>query len=1050
MSSKYEVSDYFMIRTPLLSIDNYFKMFTNPNLDQSLIVQFNNPHVKEALAIASTDLLEAFEKIDLGCDSKAAKQMRSSLIKYFIRLSTRPTPFGLFSAVSMGTFSEKNDIRLDTKNFIKVARPDMEWIYALIKKLEENVYIKNYLRVRFNDFTYRKGNRLENPSKTVLQDGVDHQLTSIRYTNPVRHIEGKGMKFSPYNDLLKDLVLQNKNASQEQIESFLSQLLENEYLLSELRPPLTNTDVLTYMIDILSNISVDAAVEYVEKLTTIKNSIVNYSEADNEKGLDNYQSTIELMKDLTSAKNYLQVDMKANLTFNSIDSKLKDDLNEFANALLKLAPDAMLSDEMTTYRDEFLEKYGYDEEAPLLELLDNDKGLGVPAHFNFGVSAKKVFSYPKNAKMHKLRNFLNEQISMCLKEGETTFELSDDHIEFINQDHEKQPINMLPSFELYLLAHPKEEYTFTVSSGIASNAVGKSFGRFGHLFASDETSGLTDDYNKMIELCEDSIIAEVSELPSKGRISNVSITKSEYDYVIPFSTNLHFEKKVISVNDLLIGLDYNTNSFYIKSRSLNKRIVATMTSMLNPMIGSHASRFLREISSIYRTNPLDSLITILESSFVYTPRIVYKKIIVKPQSWLLSKSTIGFDKGEKSKFISHLSHYIEQLKVPKYVFLNENDHRLLLDLENSAHLNEIYYTLNKGVGKVVTLTEADFVLLGNLTTNEASERYVTEIVVPFLLNKPEKKVANQIEASAVSTRSDISRNVAVFNQDDLILFPGKSNWLFFKLYGGSTRIDELLCELHEKLESISSLLQKYFFIRYRDPDEHIRLRLHCKDESLSQVFSNSSKWFEALRSDGLIFRVVIDTYKRETVRYGGLQLIDLAEAHFHYSSQIVISIIRKIRYEGLDIDKEIITASFMMIVLKTFGLNDSEKKTFLGADNKQYRKEFRQNREKFMMAMDDRNDWESIREIASYSEVYIALLKLSFQLKIYAEAIFSCDIKGMLTNPIDRIMKSIIHMFCNRLVGDNNWERKMYHITGHAFYALRGYQKSQQKRKGSA
>jgi len=90
--------------------------------------------------------------------------------KCFIRLSSRPTPFGLFSGVSIGRFDEASNIQLSgPSQHTKRMRPDMEWIYGIIKKAEADPNIRKNLRIRFNDFTYINGNSLEKLDKTFLQ-----------------------------------------------------------------------------------------------------------------------------------------------------------------------------------------------------------------------------------------------------------------------------------------------------------------------------------------------------------------------------------------------------------------------------------------------------------------------------------------------------------------------------------------------------------------------------------------------------------------------------------------------------------------------------------------------------------------------------------------------------------------------------------------------------------------------------------------------------------------------------------------------------------------
>ena len=63
------------------------------------------------------------------------------------------------------------------------------------------------------------------------------------------------------------------------------------------------------------------------------------------------------------------------------------------------------------------------------------------------------------------------------------------------------------------------------------------------------------------------------------------------------------------------------------------------------------------------------------------------------------------------------------------------------------------------------------------------------------------------------------------------LIPG-SEWLFFKIYTGPKSADTLLAGPLRIL--VTSLLERahvdsFFFIRYTDPEYHIRLRFHLPD-----------------------------------------------------------------------------------------------------------------------------------------------------------------------------------------------------------------------------
>ena len=129
------------------------------------------------------------------------------------------------------------------------------------------------LRVRFNDYVYQQGDRLEKPNKTSLQlNSTDNEVgTTIRYTRQVQAVQELAKEFIVFSELLQEMSKRNPDVPLEVIEAFLNQLLENEFLLSELRPPMVNTDALTYVLNILAHIEGSGEAEdYRNHLATIQ------------------------------------------------------------------------------------------------------------------------------------------------------------------------------------------------------------------------------------------------------------------------------------------------------------------------------------------------------------------------------------------------------------------------------------------------------------------------------------------------------------------------------------------------------------------------------------------------------------------------------------------------------------------------------------------------------------------------------------------------------------------------------------------------------------
>jgi thiopeptide-type bacteriocin biosynthesis protein len=101
----------------------------------------------------------------------------------------------------------------------------------------------------------------------------------------------------------------------------------------------------------------------------------------------------------------------------------------------------------------------------------------------------------------------------------------------------------------------------------------------------------------------------------------------------------------------------------------------------------------------------------------------------------------------------------------------------------------------------------------------------------------------------------------------------------------------------------SGAADRWFFIRYADPDWHVRLRFHGRPERLhAEVLPALQAAASPLLNDGRLRRLQFDTYEREVERYGGPEGIEIAERFFHADSDAVLEIMALLdpEDEGLD------------------------------------------------------------------------------------------------------------------------------------------------------
>lgn len=1060
---EYKACGFFVSRTPLLPIENYFYVFGKPNDNETrekLFALFREPALEEALAVASVASHQALTRVNYTDHTKAADQLLSTLIKYYIRVTTRPTPYGLFSGVSIGAFRTKSEVTVSNDAmYTKRARVDMEWLYAVIKQLESNLNIRKLLKVHFNDYVYVAGDRLEKPTTTFLQlNTTATELgISIKYTRQVQRVKEIAQTPIEFSDLLADLSVHNPAVSTEKIEAFLNQLFDNEYLLSELRPPIVNTDALEYVIAVLDRIADHQEVnEYLAQLKSIRSAISEYNSSSIGNGTELFEKTVRKMKTLYAAKDYLQVDMKVAMESNMLPDILKLELEEFVDAMIRITPEEQISDDYADYVDRFTEKYGSSAEIPVLELLDTDKGLGIPSYYH-GAVRRPIPKQSKSEKLQKLEKLLKRKLILALKEQSGIIELTDQDIDYIAGDRKTNAIHrwtdFLPSFELFLFVHPgngpspeKNKYCFTLAPAMASNQVGKSIGRFRDMFSEEEILCFQNQSAELQQMFPDYAIVEIAEIPQKGRTGNVFTNHSDCAYQLMLSTNSCDGKQKISIDDLYISVEPSVRQLHIKSKSLNKRVILVTTSMLNPTIGSSAVRFLKEVSAKHRFNVLDTISSITKSEYEYTPRITYKRIIIKPATWLISQDTLGLHNNTEDNFNQCLQNFREKWNVPRFVYLTQYDNRLLFDLDNPLHIHEIYRFVKNENSRSLQLMELTCNLSEYAAQDCSGRHYATEVVVPFSLSRPDSLLEAENKGRKLEffpTISDISSNAMEVESQKQILLPGNKNWLYFKLYGYMKRREEILSMLYEFLEAQvhREQIEKYFFIRYSDPEPHLRVRVQTGPDQLAHVFADWIGQLEQMRQKGLISQVVIDSYQRETERYGGTQLIQKAEDYFFSDSRAVMRILHKQHREKISINFEYIGVSLIVMTLFAFGLSMDMTAQFLNASNdrSRYRKEFQKDRMMILHAVNYQDHWKEVRRSIDYPEVYDYLDALSISSMDYAQAVLQADRDGVLTNSIQNIARSIIHMFCNRLMGNNAWERKVYALARHGTHDLKTY-----------
>lgn len=245
--------------------------------------------------------------------------------------------------------------------------------------------------------------------------------------------------------------------------------------------------------------------------------------------------------------------------------------------------------------------------------------------------------------------------------------------------------------------------------------------------------------------------------------------------------------------------------------------------------------------------------------------------------------------------------------------------------------------------------------------------------------------------------------------------PG-SRWLYCKIYTGVKTADIILEDVIQPLVSVlqdNHHIRKWFFIRYSDPKNHIRIRFELTDSTKNdEVLAQINDSLEHYMNSGEISNVVFETYHREIERYGE-KTMESAEGLFYKNSEFTLNCIQ------FDDEDKIITSLFYIDeFLNAINLPIDEKLIWIKESNESFKKEF--NADKYLNAQLD-------KKYRLFKPKYLEFLKsddyADFRDNI-ALNIGECKktlekINELHEGSVQNFFQSIFHMNINRLFVSN-------------------------------
>ncbi len=244
------------------------------------------------------------------------------------------------------------------------------------------------------------------------------------------------------------------------------------------------------------------------------------------------------------------------------------------------------------------------------------------------------------------------------------------------------------------------------------------------------------------------------------------------------------------------------------------------------------------------------------------------------------------------------------------------------------------------------------------------------------------------------------------------------SWLYYKIYCGAKSSDIILRDYIHSL--VTDLIKKeqidsWFFIRYNDSGNHIRLRLHITDtNTIGLIITAVKNYLVPLVTNHTINNIEIATYHRELERYG-TTTIKFAEMLFYNDSK---TIIKALSYSTDEDSLLLFALKNTDSLLDNFGYSVTQKLDFCAEQMQYYKAEYTINKivnkqlsAKFRHRKKDINTF--LRNIATLKG-QIKLQKL-LTIKSNIDKPIIAKIKKEATSlQINSYLGSYIHMSINR------------------------------------
>lgn len=1061
------LTNQFLIRTPCLPVstilvEDHSTEATRLRLRELL----DNPIVREALVIASQNLDKAIEDWRANPFTAKSRATERSLLRYLARMATRSTPFGLFSACVVGEFGEATALRLASHGqWRRRTRIDNDYLYEAMITLGKDRSIRQTLTYWPNDTSYIAAGKLRYAEARVTGGTRAYFLMSAALTDYLQAVITRAAQGATVAELV-EVLRRDPDISQEEAEEFLHELIDAQVLTSKLMPNVTGREPTTVLIELLQTTS-DAGAKAAAVLERARLQLERLDAAAMGTAADTYERVMatlgeEMPEPITKPTNIsrtFQVDLFSTLEAPTVGTAVLDAVKAAAEFVCRIG--TVSTDLNREFRESFSSKFEQ-QAVPLAMVLDSEVGArsesrgGSDTPVLAGIRLPPRGGAANHPQLTPKVRWLQGLYERALRQGSTTIEITEADVAAAPKSTSNAIPHLGSSCAMVSVAAADQAAidagAFQLRLiGIMGPTAANMLGRF--CYGSPEIHQLTKTQLAAEEAQRpDAIFAEIVHLP-QGRIGNILFRPVLRTYEIPYlgisgaASEFH-----IPVSDLMVSVE--DGRVVLRSIKFGREVIPRLSTAHNYDHGGSFPlyRFLASLQYQYYSDGGWSWAALASNAFL--PRVTYKNVVLSRATWHITaadlkeveaatdgyKKVEGKDQAATATANAHaaIAKLRARLGWPRWVALAESDNELVVDLDNPAMTDMLAHELrgnqNAKIVEVLPAPEQTWV-------EGPGGTFAHEMMVPLFRARPETAAASAATAvTAASTAAPPTPPAAAaparaprptctdVARDQRLLSVG-GECLYLKVYCGQTVANTMLREVMVPLiadPSFRGEFNDWFYLRYSDPDNHVRLRFFGEPRRLmTQVLPRLTAALQPLLANGSLDKIMLDTYQREVERYGGLVGVMLAEQLFSRDSDLALAFLE---HTDEDAGPEALWPMALVAVdrlLEDFGYEPQAKLDMLTMIDNGFLSEFgmtpayqKQLGDKFKAHRTEIA--QAFTDPAAFPEhiappIYHALARRSERNREVVAALRHAEAAGQLTFPVHNMLDSVIHVNLNRI-----------------------------------